>query len=71
MSVKLPTVWKAPQHTIAKIEMLGSYLSTWFSILGAWFSGQDIWYIDGFAGPGEYKTFPDDAHAGMRIQFHA
>lgn len=59
MSVKLATVWEAPQHTIAKIEMLRSYLFAWFSILGTRFARQDLWYIDGFAGPGEYKNFPD------------
>jgi three-Cys-motif partner protein len=59
MSMKLATVWDAPLHTIAKIEMLRSYLFAWFSILGTRFARQDLWYIDGFAGPGEYKNFSD------------
>jgi three-Cys-motif partner protein len=59
MSKKLPTVWEAPAHTIAKIEMLRSYLHAWLSIIGARFARQDLWYIDGFAGPGEYKNFSD------------
>jgi three-Cys-motif partner protein len=59
MSMKLAAVSDAPQHTIAKIEMLRSYLFAWFSILGARFARQDLWYIDGFAGPGEYNNFAD------------
>src|SRR5579859_569169 len=59
MSAKLPTVWEAQPHTIAKIEMLRSYLFPWASILGTRFSGQDLWYIDGFAGPGEYTNYAD------------
>jgi len=65
MSVKLATVWEAPQHTIAKIEMLRSYLFAWFSILGTRFARQDLWYIDGFAGPGEYKNFPDGSPVAL------
>lgn len=59
MSEKLSTVWQAPPHTIAKIEMLSGYLSAWFSILGTSpkFSKQPLWYIDGFAGPGEYENY--------------
>ena len=57
MSAKQGTIWTAEPHTIAKIEMLRSYLQTWFSILGATFKGRDLWYIDGFAGPGEYENY--------------
>ncbi|MBE0615086.1 MAG: three-Cys-motif partner protein TcmP [Burkholderiales bacterium] len=57
MSSKLPTIWKAEPHTIAKIEMLRSYLFVWFSILGREFKGKDLWYIDGFAGPGTYTNY--------------
>lgn len=40
--------------------MLESYLFQWFSILGTSpaFHGKDLWYIDGFAGPGEYENHP-------------
>lgn len=40
--------------------MLRKYLFQWFSILGtsAFFRGKDLWYIDGFAGPGEYTNHP-------------
>ena len=59
MSSDKGTKWPAPQHTIAKIEMLRKYLVVWFSILGTKFRGADLWYIDGFAGPGEYTNYPE------------
>lgn len=55
---KLPTIWNAPPHTIAKIEMLRAYLVAWFQILGRSRRGQDLLYVDGFAGPGEYSNYP-------------
>lgn len=58
MSSKQATTWKAEPHTIAKIEMLRSYMYQWFSILGRRFKDKDLWYIDGFAGPGEYANYP-------------
>lgn len=57
MSKRMGTVWEAQPHTIAKIALLGRYLFVWFSMLGRTFRGKDLWYIDGFAGPGEYKNF--------------
>lgn len=54
---KLPTVWNAPPHTIAKIEMLRAYLVAWFQILGRSRRGQELLYVDGFAGPGEYSNY--------------
>ena len=54
---KLPTIWNAPPHTIAKIEMLRAYLVAWFQILGRSRQGQDLLYVDGFAGPGEYSNY--------------
>ena len=59
MSHKKGTVWEAPPHTIAKIAMVRAYLYVWFSILGTTFARADLWYIDGFAGPGEYTNYPD------------
>jgi three-Cys-motif partner protein len=59
VSKKMPKIWEAPQHTLAKIEILRSYLHAWFSILGSTFKGRDLWYLDGFAGPGEYTNSPD------------
>jgi three-Cys-motif partner protein len=54
---KYPIVWQAPPHTIAKIEMLRGYLVAWFQILGCSRRGQELLYVDGFAGPGEYTNY--------------
>jgi three-Cys-motif partner protein len=59
MSAELGTTWEAAPHTIAKIEMVRKYLRVWLSILGTAFRGVDLWYIDGFAGPGEYSNHAD------------
>jgi three-Cys-motif partner protein len=59
VSKKMPKIWEAPRHTLAKIEILRSYLRVWFSILGSTFAGRELWYVDGFAGPGEYTNSPD------------
>lgn len=56
MSKRQSTVWVAEAHTLAKIEILRSYLFVWFSVLGSSFAGRDLWYIDGFSGPGEYTN---------------
>lgn len=59
VSAKIKSVlWKAPQHTLAKISILQAYLTRWFEILGRSKSRQNLWYIDGFAGPGEYTNSP-------------
>jgi three-Cys-motif partner protein len=51
------TIWPAEPHTIAKIEILKGYLFAWFQILGPSRRGQDLLYIDGFAGPGAYSNY--------------
>ena len=56
---KFDTVWPAPPHTIAKIAILKGYLVAWFQILGRTRRNQDILYVDGFAGPGEYTNYPE------------
>lgn len=38
--------------------MLRAYLVAWFQILGRSRRGQDLLYVDGFAGPGEYLNYP-------------
>lgn len=55
---KFDTVWKAEPHTIAKITLLSAYLEAWLLILGKARRGQEILYVDGFAGPGEYTNHP-------------
>jgi three-Cys-motif partner protein len=46
-------IWEADPHTLTKIEILGRYLEAWYGILGRSFGR--VFYIDAFAGPGEYK----------------
>lgn len=55
---KHPTLWDAKPHTIAKIAILEGYLQAWFLILGRGASGQNLLYIDGFAGSGRYTNHP-------------
>lgn len=47
-------LWDAEPHTRAKIEIVKGYLYRWAVILGQSFP--ELTYIDGFAGPGEYKN---------------
>jgi three-Cys-motif partner protein len=56
-SKQFDTTWKAEPHTTAKITILEAYLHAWFQIMGRSMSKQDIVYIDGFAGPGEYTNY--------------
>ncbi len=46
-------IWKADPHTLTKIEILGRYLGAWYGILGNTYGR--VFYIDAFAGPGEYQ----------------
>lgn len=59
MTKRLPVIWDADQHTIAKISILKGYLNAWFRILGLRMRNQTILYVDGFAGPGRYKNHPE------------
>jgi three-Cys-motif partner protein len=45
--------WPLDPHTQGKHEVLRQYLGAWFPILGS--TSDRIVFIDGFAGPGEYK----------------
>jgi three-Cys-motif partner protein len=54
-SFKPKELWSAEPHTLAKIEIVRRYLHLWFTILSANPRNQRLIYIDGFAGPGEYK----------------
>ena len=47
------TIWPIEPHTCAKHQILRKYLDAWLPILGTY--NKRIVYIDGFAGPGEYK----------------
>jgi three-Cys-motif partner protein len=68
MSKRLPVVWDADPHTIAKIAILKGYLQAWFRILGKSRRGQTILYIDGFAGPGVYRNHDEGSPlAALRV----
>lgn len=46
------------EHSQIKLRILGDFLVPWASKLGAKVRGRgqsQIWYLDGFAGPGRYK----------------
>lgn len=49
------TIWEAPSHTLAKLDLLRGYLRAWFPIL-ALGSYPRVIFLDGFAGPGVYKA---------------
>ncbi len=46
-------VWVIEPHTEAKHKILKYYLGAWFPILAA--TQNRLLYVDGFAGPGEYR----------------
>lgn len=56
MPNRLPALWDAQPHTIAKIAILKGYLNAWFRVLGKSRRKQVITYIDGFSGPGHYRN---------------
>lgn len=51
------TLWTRGPHTEGKHLVLRNYLDGWLPILGSW-NGR-ILFVDGFAGPGEYKDGED------------
>ena len=57
MSGKIGVTWSIEPHTQAKHEILKYYLGAWFPILAS--IQRRLLYIDGFAGPGEYKGGED------------
>jgi three-Cys-motif partner protein len=51
-------LWDCKPRTKAKLAIVNAYLGAWFGILAA--KGfRHVVYIDGFCGPGEYKTGED------------
>ena len=48
-------LWECAPRTKAKLEILRHYLGAWFGIL-ARKSFRHVYYIDGFCGPGEYRS---------------
>lgn len=58
MAAPSTTTWELEPHTRAKHEILKRYLQAWMPILS---QGKfpELLYVDGFAGPGEYKGGED------------
>ena len=54
MPIKTETLWPLDPHTEMKHTILRKYLNAWIPILSS--TGNDLIYIDGFAGPGEYPN---------------
>ena len=52
-------VWEISPHTAAKHSILKKYIQAWAPILGQGPNNGRLIYIDGFAGPGEYKGGED------------
>jgi three-Cys-motif partner protein len=51
-------LWNCERKTRAKLEIISNYLGAWFGILAG--NGfKHVIYIDGFCGPGQYKTGED------------
>jgi three-Cys-motif partner protein len=46
-------VWEIDRHTLAKHEILKTYLQAWLPIMSRW--NERLVIVDGFAGPGVYK----------------
>ena len=49
-------IWEIEGHTKIKLKILQNYLNAWLPIMSKW--NDKLLYIDGFAGPGEYKNYP-------------
>ncbi len=50
------TVWELEPQTKAKHELLRRYLGAWFPILTTGGFNRRVVFLDGFAGPGNYKS---------------
>lgn len=64
MSDELPTIWPAEKHTLAKHNILTTYLKAWVPIMSRYLHNlgakeQSLLFVDGFAGPGVYENDQD------------
>jgi three-Cys-motif partner protein len=57
MAGERETVWTLDPHTQKKHAILKRYWDAWLPIMGSW-NGR-VLYVDGFAGPGQYKGGED------------
>lgn len=64
MADELPTIWEAKAHTLAKHQILKTYLKAWMPIMSRQskrlgISDTRLLFVDGFAGPGTYAGGED------------
>jgi len=64
MADQLPPIWEARSHTIAKHQILKTYLNAWMPIMSRQsqrlgISNTRLLFVDGFAGPGSYAGGQD------------
>src|SRR5579883_3145334 len=57
LAKKLETIWDVDPHTQAKHAILRRYWEAWLPIMSTF--NERVLYIDGFAGPGKYRTGED------------
>lgn len=60
MADDLPTIWEDKAHTLAKHQILETYLKAWMPIMSRQskrlgISDTRLLFVDGFAGPGTYE----------------
>ena len=68
MAVPRTTLWRRDEHTEGKHLVLEQYLKAWFPILGMRKTNGRILFVDGFAGPGEYRGGEDGSPVvAMRV----
>jgi three-Cys-motif partner protein len=51
-------LWNCEPRTKAKLTVISTYLGAWFGILAS-YGFKHVVYVDGFCGPGQYKTGED------------
>ena len=51
-------IWEAKAHTLAKHQILKTYLNAWMPIMSKKFN-KELLFVDGFAGPGVYENGED------------
>ena len=68
MAAPRETIWELKPHSLGKHLVLKEYLKAWLPILGQ--TQGRILFLDGFAGPGEYKGGEQGSPVIARILAH-
>ncbi len=68
MAAPRTKLWLRDEHTEGKHLVLEQYLKAWFPILGMGNTNRRILFVDGFAGPGQYRGGEDGSPVvAMRV----